>query len=105
MKIPLPQGTVLPQFVIGEVAANTKSTDTVKEEEEETAKKSTSDEKPMSEIPLPTIHRNASFEIPKSPSLKPALKAQANRKISMPAKLASEEPSHPLEDWFSAQER
>ncbi|XP_046735269.1 cell surface glycoprotein 1-like isoform X2 [Diprion similis] len=58
------------------------------------------DEKPSA------IPRNASFEIPKSPnSLKSALKAEASRKISMPAKLSSEEPSSPLEDWFSAQER
>ncbi|XP_046604453.1 uncharacterized protein LOC124297450 [Neodiprion virginianus] len=58
------------------------------------------DEKPSA------IHRNASFEIPKSPnSLKSALKAEASRKISMPTKLSSEEPSSPLEEWFSAQER
>ncbi|XP_012259713.2 uncharacterized protein LOC105688183 [Athalia rosae] len=53
-----------------------------------------------------SIPRNASFEAPKSPnSLKSALKAEAKRKISMPVKLASEKPSHPLEDWFSGQER
>lgn len=53
-----------------------------------------------------TIPRNSSFEVPKSPnSLKSALKVEANRKFSVPAKLSSDNSGNPLDEWFSAQER